>query len=317
MFSVNNFSENGFDTWLLDNGQGVKASILPGCGGILNAFSIWNNGKGLSIIDGYQSQAEFDTAAEARGFKSCKLSPYVCRLKNGMYTFADKDYKVDGFYLGKHALHALIYKANFDVVQAHATADEAELEILYSYKKEDTGYPFSYDCRVLYELKKDNTLHIRSFIKNQSDLAIPVCDGWHPYFSFGGEVDHLLMYIKSTQMLEFDDELIPTGKKLPHTHFQSLEPIGTLQLDNSFLIDGDFSTPSLLLQDQHKKLQLEILCDKTYPVLQLYIPDHRNSIAIENLSAAPDAFNNGIGLTTLQAGKEISFSTSYTIRNID
>lgn len=66
-----------------------------------------------------------------------------------------------------------------------------------------------------------------------------------------------------------------------------------------------------------KKLQLEISCDKLYPILQVYTPDHRKSIAIENLSAAPDAFNNGIGLTALAAGKEITYSTCYSIRNIE
>lgn len=318
MFAVNNFSQNGFDVWQLQNSNGCKAAILPACGGILNAFSILHNGGELNIIDGYASADDFETAAEARGFKSCKLSPYVCRLKNGEYSFAGKDYKIEGFYLGKHALHGLIYKAHYQVVNTVANEEGSQIELLYSYKKEDAGYPFSYDCRLVYELKKDNSLHIRTLIKNQSDLAIPISDGWHPYFSFGASINDLLLYFNAPKMLEFDEELIPTGKKIDTDRFRQLERIGDTKLDNSFLIDfSSSSAPVLILQDAVKKLQLEVSCDKSYPVLQVYTPDHRNSIAIENLSAAPDAFNNGIGLIALAAGKEITFSTSYTIRNTD
>ena len=55
-----------------------------------------------------------------------------------------------------------------------------------------------------------------------------------------------------------------------------------------------------------KKIELEILPEKSYPYLQIYIPPHRNSIAIENLSGAPDGFNNEMGVTTLESG-EICF----------
>lgn len=315
MFSTRNISQNGFDVWQLSDGN-CTASIIPACGAILNEFSIIQIDEVVNIIDGYNSKAEFDEAVETQGFKSCKLSPYVCRLKNGEYKFAEKGYKIDGFYLGKHALHGLIYKSSFEVIKAEASEEAAQLELLYSYKKEIEGYPFKYDCRVVYELKKDNNLHIRSIVKNQSDLAIPIADGWHPYFTFGGNINELLLQINAPFMLEFDEELIPTGKKITNDKFLMVEKIGNTRLDNSFLIDVKNTNPVLLLKDPVKKLQLEISCDKSYPVLQLYTPDHRRSIAIENLSAAPDAFNNNIGLTTLAAGKEVIFSTSFALRSI-
>jgi aldose 1-epimerase len=58
---------------------------------------------------------------------------------------------------------------------------------------------------------------------------------------------------------------------------------------------------------------LRIEPDARYPYLQIYIPDNRQSIAIENLSAAPDAFNNKIGLLELEPYQQNQFSTSYTI----
>ena len=69
----------------------------------------------------------------------------------------------------------------------------------------------------------------------------------------------------------------------------------------------------MVLRDAALKLQVEIMPDKSYPFLQVYIPDDRQSIALENLSAAPDCFNNGIGLQTLNPGEEISFYTTYRL----
>jgi aldose 1-epimerase len=54
--------------------------------------------------------------------------------------------------------------------------------------------------------------------------------------------------------------------------------------------------------------------DRSYPYLQLYTPPHRRSIAIENLSAAPDVFNNRIGLVTLEPDHTKTFSARYVIR---
>jgi aldose 1-epimerase len=53
--------------------------------------------------------------------------------------------------------------------------------------------------------------------------------------------------------------------------------------------------------------------ENSYPILQIYTPLSRKSIAIENLTGAPDNFNNGIGLLFLDPKKEYSFTTSYTV----
>lgn len=318
MFAVETINENGFDIICLkDQVNAVTVEIIPACGAILHAFKVEHDGKMLNIIDSYSNKKQFDESLESSGFKSAKLSPFVCRMKEGSYHFGDKDYTVEKFFLGKHALHGIIYDAAFSVIKTTANEDAASVELIFSYKGTDPGYPFKYDCRVIYELKKNASLGITTAIKNHESTAIPVTDGWHPYFSFGKQVDKLLLSIQCNEMLEFDDELIPTKNKIPFTNFRSIKPIGDIKLDNSFLVDFTSDNVSLLLRDKERKLQLEIQPERSYPILQVYIPDHRNSIAIENLSGAPDAFNNGIGLTVLAAGSEVVFRTNYTIRSVD
>jgi aldose 1-epimerase len=68
-----------------------------------------------------------------------------------------------------------------------------------------------------------------------------------------------------------------------------------------------------ILRNPDKKLEIEIMPENSYPYLQIYTPPHRNSIAIENISSVPDAFNNGIDLKILSAHDSAIFKTSYKI----
>ena len=48
-------------------------------------------------------------------------------------------------------------------------------------------------------------------------------------------------------------------------------------------------------------------------VYSLDADDPKTTIAIENLSGAPDCFNNGLGLIKLNSGEEAVFETRYHI----
>ena len=317
MFSLKNKIENGFDIMVLaDEDTGTIVEVIPACGAILHSFAVMHNKKLFNIVDSYASKKEFEHEMEAKGFKSAKLSPYVCRMKEGKYNYGEKNYKVNKFYLGADAIHGLIYDAPFTITSQQADKEMAVLELLYHYQGNDAGYPFIYDCKVVYELKKNNSLSITTTVTNKDKGMIPVCDGWHPYFSFGGSIDDKQLEFQSKEILEFDNSLIPTGKLIPYQEFGSLKKIGTALLDNCFTVNFAECQPLLVFRDPIKKLQLEIYPDKSYPYLQLYTPPHRQNLAIENLSAAPDAFNNGFGLISLPAGEQVSFVTTYQIREI-
>jgi aldose 1-epimerase len=183
----------------------------------------------------------------------------------------------------------------------------------FAYKGREEGYPFYYDCNITYTLEKENTLHIITETINKDEGLIPMQDGWHPYFTLGGKVNDLQLEFQSKEKIIFDDELVPTGEKIPYQQFSSLHKIGDTFLDNCFSLNFAECQPLCVLRDPVQQIQLEIRPDKSYPFLQIYTPPHRNSIAIENLSAVPDAFNNGTGLITLAPQANAIFSTTYKI----
>jgi aldose 1-epimerase len=317
LFSTTAITDNNFEKIILTDAiTNTIAAILPTCGAMLHAFTVFNNGELVNVIDGYDDEADFKTNLTGKGFKGSKLSPFVCRLKNGQYHFGQQKYTTSKFFLAQHAIHGLIYDAAFTVTNKWADEKSAGVTLSYQYTATDNGYPFKYTCAVTYELKSGNALTITTSVTNNDKGLIPMQDGWHPYFTFGGSINDLQFEFQSKAIVEFDSDLLPTGKLIPYEEFGSLKKIGTTQLDNCFTVNFAECQPMCVLRDATKKLQVEIHPDKSYPYLQIYTPPHRNSIAIENLSGAPDAFNNGMGVTVLTPGETINFTTMYKITSL-
>jgi aldose 1-epimerase len=279
-------------------------------GGLLNSFSVKLDGRSLNIVDAY---TDIDDAIAKRNtwFKSCRLSPFPCRLKNGIYKLDDNEYKIEKFYLGANAMHGVIYDAVYDIVRTEANKDFALVELSYDYKGEDQGYPFLFTTRLIWKLEADNLLSVSSFVINKTKIEIPYCEGWHPYFKLDIPIDNCTLEFNASHRVEFDSNCIPTGKSTEEKIFNRPELLKGISLDNCYLLDTSIEQPTCKLIGS--KLQLLITPDKSYPYLQVFIPDHRENIAIENLSAAPNAFNNKIGLQMLQPNLEYHYKTSYQI----
>jgi len=305
-FTVEVNGKEIFPVIILKNEEEKTSAEVYAFGALLNAFTIQGS---KNIIDGFSSPQDARENITS-GFKSAKLNPFVCRVLNGEYYLNDEKFKIEKFYLGAEAIHGLLFDAVFSIVKYTANVHEALVELRYDYKNNDAGFPFNYSCIVEYKLEKNNSLTLATSVKNNSGTEMPVCDGWHPYFNLHTSIDNLMVEINSNKILEFNERLVPTGKVLTYEKFQGSEVFADTVLDNCFLLNEN-SKPACVLKNVQSGLQLTIQSDKSYPYLQLYTPEHRNSIAIENLSAPPDAFNNKTGLTILKPNQSASFKTTY------
>jgi aldose 1-epimerase len=295
-----------------DPKSGTRVEILPKAGAILNAFYLNTPEGTCNVIDGYKNEEDFEKRV-TQGFRSAKLSPFVCRLNQSTYSWKGVGYKLDNkFVLNGSALHGVLYDANFDVIETVADETSCSVKMRYQYDGNLSGYPFPYNCTVRYCLSEKGKLTIQTHLSNPAAAgeAIPICDGWHPYFKLGGRVDDWWLEVASDQMLEYDPALIPTGKYVANAAFYPGKKIGSIALDNGFLLSDKISPLCVLKNEQ---ISVEFISAKNYPYLQPYIPGSRESIAIENLSAAPDALNNGMGLAILEPGGKIDFETVIKI----
>lgn len=306
-FSITHKEENGFSIIALQDDAGAEVQIIPGYGALLHAFSVPHGSGAINVIDSYGSANDLH-AGVTNSFKSVKLSPFACRIKDAAYTWKGTEYTIR-----KSPIHGLLYDQAFTLIKEEAADSFAEISLEHHYAGDDPGYPFPYRCEVQYRLLADQQLQITTAVFNLHHAPIPLMDGWHPYFATGTPVDRLELQFSSTDIVEFDEKLIPTGKTLPFTAFREGKSMNGVALDNSYLLDFDALQPLCTLTDPEKRIRIGFYPEKTYPVLQVYTPPHRNSIAIENLTGAPNAFNNGIGLVTVEAGQSVIFRTSVTV----
>jgi aldose 1-epimerase len=299
---------------LTDTSTNTTAEIFA-FGAVLNSFIIIHHQQPLNVIDGFVSVA--DARANMKPmFNGAKLSPFVCRINNQAYRFAEGEYQLSKFSLGKHAIHGLIFDADFSIIETGANENGASVKLQHIYDDDTQGYPFRYRCEVEYQLKRDNELVVKTMITNIDEQLLPVADGWHPYFQLGDLVDDCQLEFQSKEQVEFDEGLIPTGKLTPYEEFGSLKKLGSTSFDNCFTVNFAECQPMCVFRNPHKKIQVEIYPSKEYPYLQIFTPGHRKSIALENLSAAPDAFNNAMGLKVLEPNEQVNFVTKFVIRSL-
>jgi len=314
MFSVKNISENGFDKVVLkDETSGTFAEIVPSCSAILHAFIVIKDGKEFNVIDSYNSKDDFTNNVTSKGFLGTKLSPFVCRINKGEYEFWGNNYHIQKYYDHTNALHGMLYDQPFTITDKNANEEQASVSMKFSYTATDPGYPFNYDCIVTYTLEKHNCIHVTTEVLNKDTNDIPVQDGWHPYFKLDAKIDDLQLQFRSKELVEFNTELMPTGKLTPYKEFDALKSLGDTFFDNCFTINFAEDQPLCILKNLQKNIQVDIHPDESYPYLQFYTPSHRNSIAIENISGAPDAFNNYMGFKILKPNESAMFKTVYKI----
>lgn len=280
-------------------------------GALLNKFSIKRNCKEINVINGYEN-VDDATRNITNGFKSAKLLPFVCRIKNGEYVFENEKHKIDKFYMKSEAIHGLLFDRLFELKASGANDDSAFAEFEFSYNKANEGFPFPFKAVIKYELKKENIVTITTRIINTGNKNMPLADGWHSYFKLGQKIDDLMFQMNSEQMVEFDERLLPTGKILPFDKFFVQKKFGDTKFDHCFLLNEN-EKPACILTNEENNIEVRIIPDKSYPYLQIYTPDDRQSIAIENLSSAPDSFNNGMGLLIAKPNEEYVFSTAFQV----
>jgi aldose 1-epimerase len=310
-FSVSRSTRNGLSlVRLQDNATNTIITILPEYGALLHSFEVPVNGEQLNIIDNYATREQLDREL-ATSYKSSKLSPFVCRLKNGKYTFDEEDFEIPEKFSDGNAIHGLLYNRPFKITNDFADDMQANVTLRHHFRRENPGYPYEYMCEVRYTLLPRQILQVETNILNMDMLSIPVADGWHPYFQLGGSINDYQFQISTDTMVEFDEGLIPTGKLIPDSTFLAGRTIGDQEIDNCFVVKPVEQRPCAVLLNPANNAYVAIFTNNLYPYLQVYTPPHRKSIAIENLSGAPDCFNNGIGLLILEPSRSQTFTVWY------
>ncbi|HWU19877.1 MAG TPA: aldose 1-epimerase family protein [Nocardioides sp.] len=278
------------------------AAVVTESGGALRSLTY----DGRRLIDG------FDESAMASGGRGQILMPWPNRLRDGRYTFQGTEQQLALTEPKRHnASHGLVRWAAWSLV----TQEPDRVTLGYRLPAQ-TGYPWTLDLTLAYRLGADG-LTVTQSATNRSGSAAPYASGAHPYLLAGeGPCDGWTLQLPAATRLLVDDErLLPTGREdVTGTEFdfRTARHLGGTVLNDAFtdlgpdvrvrLTDGGGAGVELRVDEHHGWLQVYTADDTPTP---------RVSVAVEPMTAPPDAFNSGDDLVVLEPGR--TFAASWGI----
>ena len=314
-FSIRHLEENGLHLVILrEETTATEVALLPEFGASIHAFTVKlaSANRRFNVIDNYRDRVLLEKEV-GLSFKSSKLSLFPCRSREGKYSFDGKEYRFSHLFGDGNAIHGLLYNKSFMVLEEVTDEISAKVVMEYRFDREDAGYPYDFVCGFQKKQQQGKKQKKVTTVTNLDNQVIPIADGWHPYFQLGGSLNDWEVQFHSSAMVEFDEHLVPTGNLVQYDAFQSPRLMEDLFLDNCFVLKQELVSPACELFNPANGLRVSFYPDSTYPYLQLYTPSTRNSIAVENLSGAPDCFNNKMGLSLLQPGHSQIFTARYKV----
>lgn len=306
------YSEEQFGSYtkllVLHEESGNEIGIVPEMGARLNRFLVNLHGETVPAVDGYKTPLELGKQASA---KSSLLAPFPNRVADGKFTYRNESYQLEINKKKEHnAIHGFISDQVFTVVSADVVEDF--YEIVLEYVSEGAkGYPFAFKTTVTYRFG-GVWLSVDTAVTNLEKTSIPIGFGWHPYFQLTVPIDEVQLTLPPVERIDVDARLIPTGVTEVYEKFQQPTYIGETEFDTGFHFLSD--QREIQLYDDSHGMYLTIWMEgegNNYEYVQLYTPPGRKSIAIEPMTCAADAFNNGMGLKKLAAHD--TFKAQFTI----
>ncbi len=211
-------NKNGVTVTVTNYGAIITSIVVPDRDGNMGDVAL-----GYDTVEGYINAVD-------KPYFGAVVGRYGNRIAAGKFTIDGEQYEL-AVNNGKNHLHGGV--VGFDkVVWDAKPIGEDVIELSYTAKDMEEGYPGNVEVRVAYTLTDDDELRVDYHATTDRKTHLNVTQ--HTYFNLKGEgegtiLDHQLM-INAEQFTPVDDGLIPTGELRDVTStpfdFTSAKPIG-------------------------------------------------------------------------------------------
>ncbi|MBS1906470.1 MAG: aldose 1-epimerase family protein [Actinobacteria bacterium] len=280
-------------------------------------------------FEGRDLVVPFDADEVRPNYRGTTLAPWPNRIVDGRYAFGGVAHRLPLTEPDRgHALHGLVAWSEFS-----DRVVDPDRVVLVATVEPQAGYPFRVEVEVEYRLGADGLIQTVTG-RNLGADAAPWGTGPHPYLVAGpapagsdadsvgspgdgaaeAPVDDWSLLLPASAVLTVTpDRLSPVALEPVDAHpewdFRVPRPIGSTFIDHAFtgLSQAGGSTTVEVRAGDGSGVGLT--WDAACPWVQIHTADtpadpstHRVGLAVEPMTCAPDAFNSGAGLVTLEPG---------------
>ena len=199
------------DLYTLTNGNGMTVNITNYGGIITKITAPDKKGAFADVVLGFDSLAPY---VSGHPFFGALVGRYGNRIAKGKFKLSGKEYNL-AINNGPNSLHG--GKIGFDKVIWKATEVKKDslvgLELEYTSKDMEEGYPGNLTVKVIYTLANDNSLSIEYTATTDKETVLNLTN--HSYFNLSGLKKDILGHevtILADSIVPVDTTLIPTGK---------------------------------------------------------------------------------------------------------
>jgi len=223
------FENEPVTQYTIANPSGMQVSIINYGGTLTNIITPDKDKKPGDVILGFDSLAGY--LQKGNPYFGCLVGRYGNRIAKGKFSLNGQSYQITVNNNG-NMLHGGVRGLDKVLWKATKLAGDSSLQLTYTSKDGDQGFPGNLAITVVYTVTTDNSLKIE--YSATTDKATPVNLTNHAYFNLSaGKEPTILNHelaIQAEYYTEVDTLLIPTGK-LPEVKgtpmdFRTAKPIG-------------------------------------------------------------------------------------------
>lgn len=253
------------------------------------------------------------------------LSPWPNRVRDARWTWRGEAQPLDVTEVENgNALHGLLRYTEY-AVRAQSDDEVSLASTIYP----QHGWPFLLETWVRYRLLDDG-LEVTHGVTNHSADPAPYATGAHPFLRVGDTpIADLELVVPASRYVAVDQRLNPTGLiAVDGTPFDLRDGprVGELQLDTAYgdiavtdVVDGRGTSATLIAPDGARTILRQDLDWGWVQVFTSHVfagPDRPiDAVAVEPMTAPPDALNSGTGLRWVEPGE--SWQGGWELRRVE
>ncbi|MGL4339474.1 MAG: aldose 1-epimerase family protein [Rhodoglobus sp.] len=277
--------------------RGTTTAVVTELAASLRQFSI----DGIDLVELYPVHSAPPFAA------GIVLVPWPNRVEDGRWQLDGVPQQLDLTEPGRNnAIHGLLRNTGYRPLERTESSVSLGATVFAQH-----GYPFSLATSVCYELV-DGGLDVRHQITNLSAVKAPVAIGTHPFLTISDvPTEQLELSVYASRFVEVDARLNPIAEHpVDGTEYdlRAARSVGELSLDTTFggvqTVDG---VSAVLRAPDGRELRL--LQSADFGFVQVFTaPSFPKAggpglaVAIEPMTAPPNALNSGRGLRWIEPG---------------